>query len=131
MRNGEGALRFWGTQKPSCPGPWCAPQRVAAEPGEDTIVPSVVPSRLLPSLACTQESYINGLCGHRIHEGSFLTLNCPYSMEACPICTSCTTHFKREGQFFSPFIYIMLVLVTECHFDSVQSFSRHHSTACE
>ena len=60
VRNGEGALRFRGTQKPSCSGSWCAPQRVAAEPGEDTTVPSMVPSRLLPSLAGTQESYING-----------------------------------------------------------------------
>ena len=43
------------------------------------------------------ESYINGLCGHRIHEGCILTLQQPYRMEACPVCCSHTTHFEREG----------------------------------
>ena len=45
------------------------------------------------------ESYINGLCGHRIHEGCILTLQQPYRMEACPVCCSHTTHFEREGWF--------------------------------
>ena len=45
------------------------------------------------------ESYINGLCGHRIHEGCLLTLVQPYHMEACPICCAHTTHHDREGWF--------------------------------
>ena len=32
------------------------------------------------------EIYINGLCGHRIHQGCILTLQQPYTMEACPVC---------------------------------------------
>ena len=56
-------------------------------------------------LAAHNESYINGLSGHLINEECLLTLNCPCSMEACPI--SRATHFKREGQFRLPLIYIM------------------------
>ena len=45
------------------------------------------------------ESYINALCGHRIHEGCLLTLHQPYRMEACPICCGHSTHHDREGWF--------------------------------
>ena len=45
------------------------------------------------------ESFINALCGHRIHEGCLLTLHKPYRMEAYPICCSHTTHYDREGWF--------------------------------
>ena len=45
------------------------------------------------------ESYINALCGHRIHEGCLLTLHQPYRMEACPICCAHSTHYDREGWF--------------------------------
>ena len=47
------------------------------------------------------ESYINGLCGHPIHEGCILTLQQPFRMEACPVCCSHTTHFEREGWFLT------------------------------
>ena len=43
------------------------------------------------------ESYINGLCGHCIHEGCILTIQLPYKMEACPVCCSHTVHIEREG----------------------------------
>ena len=38
-------------------------------------------------------SYINGVCGHRNYEGCILTIQQPYSMEACPVCCFHTTHF--------------------------------------
>ena len=60
------------------------------------------------------ESYINGLCGHRIHEGCLLTLVQPYHMEACPVCCAHTTHHDREGWFrrnmFASFGCFCLVL---------------------
>lgn len=43
------------------------------------------------------ESFINALCGHRIHEGCIATLHRPYGLDACPICTSRATHYEREG----------------------------------
>ena len=73
--------------------------------------PSMAPSWQLPLLAGTQWGLYFQLCGHCIHEGCLLTLNCQYSMEACPICASRATHFEREGQCLSPLIYLMLILV--------------------
>ena len=52
-----------------------------------------------------KESYENGLCGHRIHEGCILTLQHPYRMEACPVCCSHTTHFEWEGWFLYVYLY--------------------------
>ena len=52
-----------------------------------------------PRWPAHNESYINALCGHRIHEGCLLTLHEPYKMEACPICSGHTTHHDREGWF--------------------------------
>ena len=43
------------------------------------------------------ESYINGLCGHRIHEGCLLTIQSPNSIDACPICVGHATYYEREG----------------------------------
>ena len=53
------------------------------------------------------KSFINALSGHRLHEGCLLTLSCPYSMEACPVCTSQATHYEREGKFLLPVICFM------------------------
>ena len=56
------------------------------------------------------ESFINALCGHRIHEGCLLTLHQPYRMEGCPICCANTTHYDREGWF----LYVLSVLCECC-----------------
>ena len=82
-----------------------------------------------PRWPAHNESFINALCGHQIHEGCLLTLNCPHSMAACPICTSRATHYKREGQFLLPLICFMSILVTERHVDSVLPCSGHRTTA--
>ena len=49
------------------------------------------------------ESYINALCGHRIHECCISNINKPYAIDACPICTSHATHYEREGESYRLF----------------------------
>ena len=63
-----------------------------------------------PRWPAHNESYINALCGHRIHEGCLLTLREPYKMEACPICSGHTTHHDREGWF----LCILFVSFEKC-----------------